>query len=177
MQSIALVIHVALSIAVIGLVLIQHGKGADAGAAFGSGASSTVFGARGATSFLTRITTILAGCFFATSIALFYMAANRDGVNRSVTDGLQIEAPAADTPAADLPPVDGASDGDAPAADLPSVEGASDGDSPAADLPPVDGASDGDASAADSAPVEGDGDVPAAPAADENTDLPAEPAE
>ena len=54
MQSIALVIHVILAVVVIGLVLMQHGKGADAGAAFGSGASATVFGARGATSFLTR---------------------------------------------------------------------------------------------------------------------------
>jgi len=111
MQSIALVIHVALSIAVIGLVLIQHGKGADAGAAFGSGASSTVFGARGAGSFLTRATTILAGCFFATSIALFYMAANRDGSGTgSVTDSLPaIEAPAA----ADVPSV--SADDDVPA--------------------------------------------------------------
>ncbi len=108
MQSIALVIHVALSIAVIGLVLIQHGKGADAGAAFGSGASSTVFGARGAGSFLTRATTILAVCFFATSIALFYMAANRDAGSGSVTDGLVIEAPA------DVPSV--SADDDVPAA-------------------------------------------------------------
>ena len=119
MQSIALVIHVALSIAVIGLVLIQHGKGADAGAAFGSGASSTVFGARGASSFLTRITTILAGCFFLTSIALFYMAANRDTGTGSVTDGLPvIEAPAGDLPTVDV-------DSDVPAVNV-------DGDVPVA---------------------------------------------
>ena len=116
MQSIALVIHVALSIAVIGLVLIQHGKGADAGAAFGSGASSTVFGSKGSASFLTRITTILAGCFFATSIALFYMAANRDAGTGSVTDNLRtIEVPAVEVPAINV-------DGDVPAGentDLP----------------------------------------------------------
>ena len=64
MQSFALVIHVALAIGVTGLVLIQHGKGADAGAAFGSGASATVFGARGSASFLTRMTTVLASLFF-----------------------------------------------------------------------------------------------------------------
>lgn len=124
MQSIALVIHVALSIAVIGLVLIQHGKGADAGAAFGSGASSTVFGARGAGSFLTRATTILAGCFFATSIALFYMAANRDAGTGSVTDSLPaIEAPAA----ADLPPL--SADDDVPA--IPAEDaGSTDADIP-----------------------------------------------
>ncbi len=102
MQSIALIIHVLLAAAVIGLVLIQHGKGADAGAAFGSGASATVFGAGGAASFMTRATTVLAALFFGTSIFLFYMAANRDGSVRSVTDvpGLIQEAPAAIT---DLP--------------------------------------------------------------------------
>jgi len=116
MQSIALVIHVALAIAVIGLVLIQHGKGADAGAAFGSGASSTVFGARG--------TTVLAGCFFATSIALFYMAAKRDSGESSVTDSLPvIEAPAA----ADVPSVN--ADGDVPAAPADDA-GSTDADVP-----------------------------------------------
>jgi len=124
MQSIALVIHVALAIAVIGLVLIQHGKGADAGAAFGSGASSTVFGARGAGSFLTRATTVLAGCFFATSIALFYMAAKRDSGESSVTDSLPvIEAPAA----ADVPSVN--ADGDVPAAPADDA-GSTDADVP-----------------------------------------------
>ncbi len=88
MQALALVIHVALAIAVIGLVLIQHGKGAEAGAAFGSGASSTVFGARGSASFLTRVTTGLAAAFFATSLFLFYLAAHRDGGIGSVTDSL-----------------------------------------------------------------------------------------
>ena len=94
MQSLALVIHVVLAVGVIGLVLMQHGKGADAGAAFGSGASATVFGARGSGSFLTRATTILATLFFVTSIFLFYLAANRDNAIRSVTDtpGLVEEA-------------------------------------------------------------------------------------
>lgn len=102
MQSLALIIHVVLAVGVIGLVLIQHGKGADAGAAFGSGASATVFGARGSASFLTRATTILATLFFLTSIFLFYLAANRDSAQRSVTDtpGLVEEAPAVST---DLP--------------------------------------------------------------------------
>ncbi len=88
MQALALVVHVALAIGVIGLVLIQHGKGADAGAAFGSGASSTVFGARGSASFLTRVTTGLAAAFFGTSLFLFYLAAHRDGGISSVTDSL-----------------------------------------------------------------------------------------
>ena len=102
MQSLALVIHVVLAVGVIGLVLIQHGKGADAGAAFGSGASATVFGARGSASFLTRATTLLVALFFTTSIFLFYLAAHREGGIQSVTDvpGLVEEAPAAST---DLP--------------------------------------------------------------------------
>ncbi len=72
-----LFLHVLVSITLIGLILIQHGKGADAGAAFGSGSSSTVFGARGAASFLSRATSILATLFFALSLIL-YISASRD---------------------------------------------------------------------------------------------------
>lgn len=75
MQTILTVVQVFLSLGLIGLVLIQHGRGADAGAAFGSGASATVFGARGSGSFLSRITAILAALFFLTSMALAYYAA------------------------------------------------------------------------------------------------------
>ncbi len=119
MQSLALVIHVLLAVGVIGLVLIQHGKGADAGAAFGSGASATVFGARGSASFLTRATTVLATLFFITSIFLFYLAANREGAVRSVTDipGIIEEAPV--STGSDLPggvnDVTGADESAAPA--------------------------------------------------------------
>lgn len=74
MQTILTVFQVFLSLGLIGLVLIQHGKGADAGAAFGSGASATVFGAQGSGSFLTRVTGIIAALFFMTSIALAYFA-------------------------------------------------------------------------------------------------------
>lgn len=74
MQTILVVIHLFLALGIIGLVLIQHGKGADAGAAFGSGASATVFGARGSTSFLSHATAVLASLFFASSLALAYYA-------------------------------------------------------------------------------------------------------
>ena len=70
MQQAVLIVHVLISAALIGLVLIQHGKGADAGAAFGSGASGTVFGSRGSSSFLTKITAVLAAGFFITSLSL-----------------------------------------------------------------------------------------------------------
>ena len=64
MQTIILSIHIILAVSLIILILVQHGKGADAGAAFGSGASSTVFGAQGSATFLTKITTIIALVFF-----------------------------------------------------------------------------------------------------------------
>lgn len=74
--QIILVVHVLLALGLVGLILIQHGKGADAGAAFGSGAAGSVFGARGAHSFLYKLTAILAICFFVTSISLAYFASN-----------------------------------------------------------------------------------------------------
>ncbi len=70
METILVVAHLFIALALVGLVLIQHGKGADAGAAFGSGASATVFGARGSASFLTRATAILATLFFINSLVL-----------------------------------------------------------------------------------------------------------
>ncbi|MDC1446838.1 preprotein translocase subunit SecG [Candidatus Thioglobus sp.] len=80
--QIILVIHVLLALGLVGLILIQHGKGADAGAAFGSGAAGSVFGARGAHSFLYKLTAVLAIGFFVTSISLAYFASNE----KSVTD-------------------------------------------------------------------------------------------
>lgn len=74
MNTIILVVHVIVAFVVIGLVLIQHGKGADAGAAFGSGASATVFGSQGSASFLSRSTAVLATLFFITSLSLAYFS-------------------------------------------------------------------------------------------------------
>jgi preprotein translocase subunit SecG len=72
--NVILIIHVLVAIGVVGLVLIQQGKGADAGAAFGGGASSTVFGSQGSGSFLTRATGVLATVFFITSLTLAYLS-------------------------------------------------------------------------------------------------------
>jgi preprotein translocase subunit SecG len=88
MQIVLVVIHLFLALGLVGLILIQHGKGADMGAAFGSGASSTVFGARGSASFLTRATAALATLFFLTSMALAYYA-GRDREETSILDSLQ----------------------------------------------------------------------------------------
>ena len=78
MDTALLVIHIVIAAALIGLVLLQQGKGADMGAAFGAGASATVFGARGSGSFLTRTTAILATVFFITSLTLAYFAGKAD---------------------------------------------------------------------------------------------------
>src|SRR5688572_32713127 len=77
LQTIVLVAHVAIALLIIGLVLLQRGKGADAGTGFGAGASGTVFGARGAATFFSRATGVLATLFFVTSLTLAYLATQR----------------------------------------------------------------------------------------------------
>jgi preprotein translocase subunit SecG len=72
-----LIVHVLIAVGIIGLVLLQRGKGAEAGAAFGSGSSATVFGARGSANFLSTSTAFLAAGFFVTSLALAYLGAQR----------------------------------------------------------------------------------------------------
>ncbi len=102
MQTVLLIVHLLASVALIALVLLQQGKGADMGAAFGSGASSTVFGARGSGSFLTRSTAILATIFFITSISLAYFS-TQSAVRKSVTEvAVPVETPQPQAPA-DLP--------------------------------------------------------------------------
>jgi preprotein translocase subunit SecG len=105
MHAIILTVHIIVSLMLIGLVLIQHGKGADAGAAFGGGgggagggASGSLFGSRGSASFLSRSSAILAAVFFATSLTLAYFSVDRPDQAQSVTE----TAPAEQTPA-DLP--------------------------------------------------------------------------
>ena len=88
MASILLVIHVLVVIALIAMVLLQQGKGADAGAAFGSGASATVFGSRGSGSFMTRATATLAALFFVTSLTLAYLSGQKTE-GGSVVDQLE----------------------------------------------------------------------------------------
>ncbi|MGD9108532.1 MAG: preprotein translocase subunit SecG [Gammaproteobacteria bacterium] len=77
MEQVILIFHVVFAVALIGLVLLQKGKGASMGAAFGSGASQTVFGSRGSIGFLMKLTLLFAALFFATSIWLTYLAAHR----------------------------------------------------------------------------------------------------
>lgn len=84
--SVVLTVHVLVALAVIGLVLLQHGKGADMGAAFGSGASGSLFGASGSANFLSRTTGALATVFFLTSLGLSYIATQSDKAPTSVMD-------------------------------------------------------------------------------------------
>jgi preprotein translocase subunit SecG len=77
LQTIVLVAHVGIALLIIGLVLLQRGKGADAGTGFGAGASGTVFGARGSATFFSRMTGVLATLFFVTSLGLAYLATQR----------------------------------------------------------------------------------------------------
>ena len=96
LQALLLVVQVICAIALIGFILIQHGKGADAGAAFGSGASATVFGAAGSGNFLTKTTTALAFVFLLNSLALAWMAKERSLEARqlNVVEPLLMEQPA-----------------------------------------------------------------------------------
>lgn len=83
MYTVLVVSQVLVGIGLVGLVLIQHGKGADAGAAFGSGASGTLFGSQGSANFLSRLTGALAVAFFVISLALAYMVSNGQAVSSS----------------------------------------------------------------------------------------------
>lgn len=74
MHSFVLVVHIILAVLMIALILVQHGKGADAGASFGGGGAATVFGASGSGNFLTRVTAILTALFFVTSLTLAVFA-------------------------------------------------------------------------------------------------------
>jgi len=112
LYSVILVVHILVGLSVIGLVLMQHGKGADMGAAFGSGASGSLFGATGSANFLSRATGVLAAVFFATSLTLAYLARKPSvPVSSSVVDTVKVApdaavpptAPAADSKAKEVP--------------------------------------------------------------------------
>jgi len=109
--SLVLTVHVLVGLGVIGLVLMQHGKGADMGAAFGSGASGSLFGSSGSANFLSRTTAVLATVFFITSLGLSFLASSKPSAPASVMGGAQtapavIPAPAApveSSPAQSIP--------------------------------------------------------------------------
>ncbi len=120
--NILIIVHVLVALTIIGLVLLQHGKGADMGSGFGGGASSSLFGATGSANFLSRATAALATVFFVLSLVLAYLATNQPRESGSVVDRVQRKAvekqadkagaPAAETKtekpdAAETPPAGG----------------------------------------------------------------------
>ncbi|MGH8477144.1 MAG: preprotein translocase subunit SecG [Methylococcales bacterium] len=118
MYQALIIVHVLLAIGIISLVLLQQGKGADAGAAFGSGASGTVFGAQGSANFLTRATAVLATLFFATSLGLAVV-----GDTRQSSAGF-MDIPAIESVPTDMPPVQQNPNPAPPVSDIPPVPGA-----------------------------------------------------
>ncbi|MDX2220186.1 MAG: preprotein translocase subunit SecG [Burkholderiales bacterium] len=104
-QQLVLIVHVIAAVVIIGLVLLQHGKGADMGAAFGSGSAGSLFGASGAANFLSRSTAALATVFFLTSMALTYFSTPRaqSGVIKNIKTEQQAPASSTTTPAVPAP--------------------------------------------------------------------------
>jgi preprotein translocase subunit SecG len=92
METIVVVVHVIVAIGIVGLVLLQQGKGADAGASFGAGSSQTVFGASGTGNFLVRATTVGATIFFITSLSMAVFAKNQSSLGSAANSPLANEA-------------------------------------------------------------------------------------
>ena len=135
METFVWIIHTLAALAVIGLVLIQHGKGADMGAAFGSGSAGSLFGATGASNFLSKTTGVLAAIFFISSLGLTYLSAHRQsgGVMQSapVTTEKKVDSAATIVPAAPVvTPAPGA-----PATTAPTTAEPVAADSKAKDIP------------------------------------------
>lgn len=113
LNLILLVFQVVIAVSLISFILIQHGKGADAGAAFGSGASSTVFGSQGSGNFLTKTTAVLAFLFLGNSLLLGYMATQRVEAPASIMESeavvieevMETDVPALDSPESDIPSI------------------------------------------------------------------------
>jgi preprotein translocase subunit SecG len=124
LRGLILSVHVLLALMIIGLVLLQRGKGAEAGAGFGSGASGTVFGARGTSTLFSKLTAVFAAMFFATSLTLAYLGARPSAEPTSVLErAAQAAAAQHAAPTVPAAPV-------APAAPAPAQAPAPAGDTP-----------------------------------------------
>jgi preprotein translocase subunit SecG len=111
--TVVLAVQMLTALGMIGLILVQHGKGADMGAAFGSGGSGSLFGASGSANFLSRTTGILAAVFFACTLLLAYFGNAQPRTGSSVLEGTAVTAPAPAVPASGAAQIPGTS---APAA-------------------------------------------------------------
>jgi len=113
--TLILTVHVLVALAIIFLVLLQHGKGADMGAAFGSGSSGSLFGATGSANFLSRTTAALAVVFFLTSLGLAYVATHKPKAGGSVMQDANAPPLTTVTPTPDVPkPADAPKPAEAP---------------------------------------------------------------
>ena len=132
METVILVFHVLAALCIIGLVLLQHGKGADMGSGFGGGASGSLFGATGSANFLSRSTAVLAAIFFALSLALAWVATNRSSTEQGgggVMDTVrqrqdavrQQQEPAKDVPKPEAQPQQPAAEAAKPAQEAPKA--------------------------------------------------------
>ena len=122
LETVIVVLHLLGAIGVVALVLLQQGKGADAGASFGSGASATVFGSQGSSTFLSRVTAILATAFFMTSLGLAFFAKDKaDGMAQvGLPDPAVLEVQQAKPAVEDVPVLDAAKPANE-AADVPQA--------------------------------------------------------
>jgi len=103
LQTLIIVVHIIAALVVIGLVLLQHGKGADMGASFGGGSAGSLFGATGSANFLSRTTAVIATVFFLTSLGMAYLATHKPRTSGGVMEGVTVPTkPAVPVPA---PPV------------------------------------------------------------------------
>jgi len=128
MHRAVLIGHTLIALMIIVLVLLQRGKGADAGAAFGAGASGTVFGARGSSSFFSRATAVCATAFFVSSLTLAYLSSQSSSAPTSLLE----DAPVVETTTEEVPAL---SDEMPVSDDLPALESA---EEPAVDLPELE---------------------------------------
>lgn len=120
-ETLILVVHLLAAVVLCGLVLLQHGKGADMGAAFGSGSSGSLFGAAGSANFLSRTTAVLAAMFFLSSLGLTYLGLIRAAPKDLMQQGVMQQAPA---PGAPAPKASDVPQPSAPAAPIKDAPGA-----------------------------------------------------
>ncbi|MCU1718806.1 preprotein translocase subunit SecG [Pseudomonas sp. 5P_3.1_Bac2] len=122
LETVIVVLHLLAAIGVVTLVLLQQGKGADAGASFGAGASGTVFGGQGSSTFLSRVTAILAAAFFITSLGLAFFAKDKASSMGQVglPDPAVLEVQQAEPAVGDVPVLEAAKPADK-AADVPQA--------------------------------------------------------
>lgn len=119
METIVIIVHLLIALAIIGLILMQQGKGAEAGASFGGGASQTVFGSQGGSNFFAKATAVLAFVFFATSFSLAIIAKNNTEIGVDLNIPTIVQQPAIES---EIPVINEAPSVDAPIVDTNRLE-------------------------------------------------------